>query len=100
MPEIIAISETKLNSNLKTFLPGYTFIHNNSPTNVGGVGTFVKATLSYKTTTEYQLNIMECEEIWVKIQLNNTEKVFSVLLDTLIQNFLIFNPPLKKLLKF
>ena len=79
MPEIIAISETKLNSNLKTFLPGYTFIHNNSSTNAGGVGMFIKDTLSYKTTIEYQLNIMGCEEIWVKIQLNNTEKVFSVL---------------------
>ena len=40
---------------------------------------FIKDTLSYKTTTEYQLNIIGCEEIWVKIQLNNTEKVFSVL---------------------
>ena len=79
MPEIIAISETKLNSNVKTFLPGYSFIHNNSPTNVGIVEMLIKYTLSYKTTTEYQLNIMGCEEIWVKIQLNNTEKVFSVL---------------------
>ena len=79
MPEIIAISETKLNSNLKTFLPGYTFIHNNSPTNAGGVGMFIKDTLSYKTTTEYQINIIGCEEIWVKIHLNNTEKVFNVL---------------------
>ena len=79
MPEIIAISETKLNSNLKTFLPGYTFKHNNSPTNAGGVGMLIKDTLSYKTTTEYQLNIMGCEEIWVKIQSNNMKKVFSVL---------------------
>ena len=39
---------------------------------------FIKDTLSYKTATEYQLNIRECEEIGVKIQLNNTE-VFSVL---------------------
>ena len=79
MPEIIAISETKLNSNLKTSLPGYTFIHNNSSTNAGGAGMFIKGTLSYKTTSEYQLNIMGCEGIWVKIQLNNAEKVFSVL---------------------
>ena len=79
MPEIIAISETKLNSNLKTFLPGYTFIHNNSPTNAGGVRIFIKDTLSYKTTTEYQLNTMGFEEIWLKIQSNRTEKVFNVL---------------------
>ena len=79
MPEIIAISETKLNSNLKTFLPGYTFIHNNSPTIASVVGMFIKDTLSYKTATEYQLNIMGCEEIWVKIRFNNTEKVFSLL---------------------
>ena len=63
MPEIIAISETKLNLNLKNFLPRYTFIHNNSQTNAGGVRMFIKDTLSYKTTTEYQLNIMGCEEI-------------------------------------
>ena len=79
MPEIIAISETKLNSNLNTFLPGYTFIPNNFTTNASGVGVFIKDTLGYKTGTEYQLNIMGCEEIWVKIQLNNTEKGFSVL---------------------
>ena len=68
MLEIISILKTKLSSNLKTFLPGYTFIHNNSPTNAGGVGLFIKDTLSCRTTTEYQLNIMRCEEIWVKIQ--------------------------------
>ena len=40
---------------------------------------FIKNTSSYKTTTEYQLNIMGCEEIWAKIQLSNIEKVSSVL---------------------
>ena len=79
MPEIIAISETKLTSNLNTFLPGYTFIHSNFPTIAGGVGMFIKDTLSCKTTTEYQLNILGCKEIWVKMKLNNIEKVFSVL---------------------
>ena len=44
LPGIIAISETKLHSEFKMQLQGYTFIQNNSNTNAGGVGMFIKET--------------------------------------------------------
>ena len=50
-PDIIAISETKLNNNSNyndIQLPGYTFV-NNSLTQAGGVGIYVKINLIYKT---------------------------------------------------
>jgi len=78
-PEFIAISETKLHSNFNSYLPGYTFLQANFKTNAGGVGLFVKETLNIKTLNDYNLNVNDCEEIWVKVQLNNSEKIFSVI---------------------
>ena len=61
LPEIIAISETKLQAEFKMQLQGYNFIQNNSNTNAGGVGMFIKETLIFQTITEYQLrNEMLC----------------------------------------
>ena len=42
-PEIIGISETKINSNpcLNLNIPNFDFFHNDSPTNAGGVGIYV-----------------------------------------------------------
>jgi len=42
MPEIIAISETKLKTKVNSFIDGYEFIQNDSPTNTGGFGMFIK----------------------------------------------------------
>ena len=43
-PDAIAISETKLNSNssLNNNIPHYNFLYNDSPTNAGGVGFYIK----------------------------------------------------------
>jgi len=46
-PEIIAISETKLQTKFNTYLPGYSFIQNDSETNAGGVGLFIKDILNF-----------------------------------------------------
>jgi len=46
-PEIIAISKTKLQTKFNTYLPGYSFIQNDSETNAGGVGLFIKDTLNF-----------------------------------------------------
>ena len=61
---------------------------------------FIKDTLSYKTTTEYKLNIMGCEEMSGKIQLNNTEKVFSVLYKHANSKLSDFQSSFEKLFKF
>jgi len=66
MPEIIAISETKLNSNFNSFLEGYTFLQSNSITKAGGVGMFIKNSLVYKVINSYNLNVMGSEKTLVK----------------------------------
>ena len=79
LPEIIAISEIKLHSEFKVQLQGYTFIQNNSSTNAGGVGMFIKETLSFQFLNKYQLHRKGCEDLWITVNINNTKKVFWVL---------------------
>ena len=74
LPEIMAISETKLHSEFKMQLQAYTFIQNNSNTNAGGVGMFIKETLSFQSLIKYQLNTEGCEDLWITIKINNTKK--------------------------
>jgi len=42
------------------------------------VGFFIKDTLNFKIVRNYNLNLNGCEKIWVKIDINGTEKVFAV----------------------
>jgi len=77
--EIIAISETKLQTKFNTYLPGYSFIQNDYETNAGGVGLLIKDTLNFTVIENYKLNCSGCEKIWIKININGTEKVFSVI---------------------
>ena len=50
LPEMIGISETKLNVNtcLNLNIPFYDLFHHDSPSNVGGVGIYVKQNLNYR----------------------------------------------------
>ena len=73
-PEIIAISETKQHSEFKMQLHGYTFIQNNSNTNAGGVGMFIKETLTFQSLNIYQLNMEGCKDLWITANINNTKK--------------------------
>ena len=50
-----------------------------SITNAGGVGLFIKDSFNYKTVNDYHLKIRSCEEIWVKISLNSSDKIFGVI---------------------
>ena len=79
LPDIIAISETKLQAKFNFCLNGYNFIQNNSSTKAGGVGMFIKNHINYTVTDEYNLNCFGCEEMWIKINMNHSTKVFSVL---------------------
>ena len=79
LPDIIAISETKLQAKFNFCLNGYNFIQNNSSTKAGGVGMFIKNHINYTVTDEYNLNYFGCEEMWIKINMNHSTKVFSVL---------------------
>ena len=69
-PDIIAISETKLNNNSNynnIQLPGYTFVNKNSLTQAGGVGKYVKTNLIYKIISDLDLHNDHIEDIWVKV---------------------------------
>ena len=68
LPDLIVISETKLNSRLNYNLKSYSFVQNNSNTNAGGAGLFMKGTFNYKAVNDYDLKIRGCEEIWIKQQ--------------------------------
>ena len=74
LPEIIAISETKLHSEFKMQLQGYTFIQNNSNTNADGVGMFIKETLNFQFLNKNQLNMEGCEDLWITANISNTKK--------------------------
>ena len=81
LPEIIAISDTKLRAEFKMQLQGYNFIQNNSDTNAGGAGMFVKETSTFQTTTEYQLHTEGCEDLWITANINNTKKSSAFYID-------------------
>ena len=74
----MAISETKLISNFSTHLEGYNFIPENSNTNAGQIGMFIKDTINYNVVHYFDLPVDGCEEIWVKINLNNIKKIIGV----------------------
>ena len=75
-PDIILVSEAKLKTseNLNNFLKGYKFMHKGTCTNWGGVGVFAKENISIKVCHEFDLNIPDCEDIWVQIELEHGKK--------------------------
>ena len=98
LPELIAISETKLRAKFKMQLQGYNFIQNNSNTNAGGVGMFVTETLTFQSATEYQLHTEGCEDLWITANINNTKKVYGVLYRHPQKDFINFSKSLEQTL--
>ena len=69
LPDIIAISETKLKL-LQVYnakLSGYHFYHKGTTTRWGGVGLFIKESLSISICPN-------CEDIWIQLDLGNNKK--------------------------
>ena len=76
LPDIIAISETKLKL-LQVYnakLSGYHFYHKGTTTRWGGVGLFIKESLSISICKEFDLNIPNCEDMWIQLDLGNNKK--------------------------
>ena len=70
LPDILCISETRLKRDSITaniLLPGYDFIHQDSPTNVGGVVMYINNLILYEQINDLQLNIEGCKDIWIKL---------------------------------
>ena len=76
IPDIIAISETKLRDGgfHNVSLEGFEFVHNSSPTNAGGIGLYIKQGIIFNLITTPNLNIEECEDIWIDVKMDNNKK--------------------------
>ena len=74
-PDIIAISETKLKNDIPFpyTLQNYNFLFNNSPTNAGGSGIFIKSSYIHKQINHFNLNLNACEDLWIEITLTNKQ---------------------------
>jgi len=48
-------------------LPGYNFIKENSQTQAGGVGAYIKNNLKYLQRRDLQFKMYGCENIWLEI---------------------------------
>ena len=76
LPDIIAISETKLKL-LQVYnakLSGYHFYHKGTTKRWGGVGFLIKD-LSISICKEFDLNIPKCEDMWIQLDLGITKNV-------------------------
>ena len=80
-PDAIAISETKLNSNSSSNnnIPHYNFLHNNWPTNAGGVGFYFKDTLQCRLRDDLSLNLPNCEDLWIQIKCKMSDIILAVI---------------------
>jgi len=67
-PDIIALSKTRIKeTSIIATLPGYNFINENSQTQAGGVGAYIKNDLMYLQRRDLQLKMHGCENIWLEI---------------------------------
>ena len=69
-PEIIAISETKINSNstVNFSIPQYFFLHINSKTNAGGVALYIKENIRLNARNDLNVQVEKCENLWIEIE--------------------------------
>ena len=75
-PEIIAISETKLQEKniYNISIPGYVFLNTNSPTSAGGVGLYISEELSFIRRRDLALSDDGIESCWVEITRKKTKE--------------------------
>ena len=69
MPDIIAISETKVNENTSANLniPGYAFVNVNSKTRTGGVGMYVSNELEFSRRNDLDISDDGIESCWIEL---------------------------------
>ena len=69
------MSETKLKLSevYNAKLSGYHFYHKGTTTSWRGVGLFIKESLSISICKEFELNIPNCEDMWIQVDLGNNK---------------------------
>ena len=81
LPNIIAITETKLKKyELQTniVINGYNFILSDSDSQAGGVGSYIKNSITYKIIDELDLNLNFAENILIEVETNKKSIVVGV----------------------
>ena len=81
LPEMISISETKLNVTTCIYLniPFYNFFRHDSPFNAGVVGIYVKQNLNYRLRADISLNVPKCDDIWIEVSTYHGSIIFTVI---------------------
>jgi len=81
-PDIIAISETRINSTNSHLhdhqMHGYSFFHCDSTTKAGGVGAYIKNTIDAKHIQELSKSFDGCESLWIEVGLNKENIIVGV----------------------
>ena len=73
-PDVIGVTETKLNSNSpQPKIKGYKFENVNFTSSTGGVGIFIANQINYMLREDLILNINDCEDIWVEVQTKTSD---------------------------
>ena len=69
MPDIIAISESKINENTSANLniPGYAFVNINSKTQAGGVAMYVSNDLEFSRRSDLDISGDGMESCWIEL---------------------------------
>ena len=72
-PDIIGVTETKLNSNSpQPEIEGYKFENVDSMSSAGGVGVFIANKIDYTLREDLRLHLVDCEDIWIEIQIESS----------------------------
>ena len=70
LPDVIALTEMKLSPNqipTNIDLEGYEFVHCDSSSKSGGVGFYIKKTITYKLKRNINLDLANVEDLWTEI---------------------------------
>jgi len=76
-------------------LKGYNFIHKGSPSNAG-VGLFLKEDILYTATQSLNLNVFQCEDLWIQINQKEMHCFVRVIYRHPHQNIKVFHESLEK----
>ena len=101
-PDVIALSETKLKENevCNHFIHGYNFVHKGTPTSWGGVRLFVKKHINFSICSDFNFDIPECENLWIKLNLSDSKKcIVGVIYRHPKQNIAEFHSSMENLLE-
>ena len=79
--KVICLSEVCLKNELSQNLNmhGYKFIHKPSTTIVGGVGMYISSTGSFEIIHKYNLNIQDCEDLWIELTVKKVKRIIGVI---------------------